>query len=105
MTKKSHKMRARMKDGAAEVKLLLWHPMETGNRKDPVTGLKVPRHFIREFRCRHKGTEILYADWGWGVSRNPFVSFRLTTAQAGDLITVDWVDNKGVTGSIESRVR
>ena len=38
MTGTNDKMRARMKDGAAEIKLLLQHPMETGNRTDPATG-------------------------------------------------------------------
>lgn len=34
---RTHKIRARMKDGMAEIKLLLQHPMETGNRTDPAT--------------------------------------------------------------------
>jgi len=105
MAKRSHKIRARIKDGAAEIKLLLQHPMETGNRKDPVTGFKIPRHFIREFRCEHNGAEVLSADWGWGVSRNPFLSFRLTDAKSGDLISATWVDNNGVSDTIETRVK
>lgn len=105
MTNKTHKMRARMKDGAAEIKLLLQHPMETGNRTDPLTGGKIPRHFIREFRCEHNGSEVLSADWGWGVSRNPFLSFRIKGARPGDTVRASWVDNKGVAGSIETRVR
>ena len=105
MNKKTHKIRARMKDGAAQIKLLLQHPMETGNRKDPVTGIKVPRHFIREFSCLHNGTEVLSADWGWGVSRNPYLSFRIQGARPGDLIALAWVDNKGVSGTAETRVK
>ena len=36
------KMRARLVEGDTVVKTLIQHPMETGNRKDPRTGLKVP---------------------------------------------------------------
>ena len=105
MAKQIHKIRARMKDGVAEIKLLVKHPRETGNRKDPVMGIKIPRHFIREFRCEHNGTEVLSADWGWGVSRNPYLSFRLSGAKPGDAINATWVDNKGVSGSIETQIK
>ena len=105
MTRQIHKMRARMKDGVTIVKLLVQHPMETGNRRDPETGSRIPRNFIRELRCEHNGTEVLSADLGWGVSRNPFLSLRLTAARHGDLISVFWVDNKGISGSIETRVK
>ena len=105
MTKKIHRIQARMKDGAAEIKLLVQHPMETGRRKDPVTGTEIPRNFIRELRCEYNGTEVLSADWSWGVSRNPFLSFRVNGAKPGDAINVAWVDNKGVSGSIETQVK
>jgi sulfur-oxidizing protein SoxZ len=104
MTNEIHKIQARMKDGVAEIKLLVKHPMETGNRKDPVIGIKIPRHFIREFRCKHNGTEVLYADWGWGVSQNPYLSFRLNGAKPGDAINATWIDNKGVSDSIETQI-
>lgn len=104
MAKTTHRIRARMRGGAAEIKLLLQHPMETGNRRDPVTNIKVPRHFIREVRCEHKGIEVLSCDWSWGVSRNPFLSFRVTGAQPGDAITVTWSDSEGVSDSIETPI-
>ena len=105
MSVRSHKIRARLKNGVAAVKLLVQHPMETGNRRDPVTDRQIPRNFIRELRCEHNGIEVLSADWGWGVSRNPFLSFRIVGAQTGDLIRVDWVDNNGLFGFLETRVK
>lgn len=105
MSNKTHKMRARLSGDEAEIKLLLRHPMETGNRKDPVTGLKATRHFIRELRCLHNGTEVLAADWGWGVARNPYLEFSIRGASAGDLVAVRWVDNKGIAGALETRVK
>ena len=48
MAKKNIKLRARLKDGIVTVKALIKHPMETGLRKDKVTGLKVPAYHITE---------------------------------------------------------
>lgn len=100
----SHKIRARMKGAAAEVKLLIQHPMETGRRKDPVTGLLIPRNFIREIRCTHNGMEILSAEWSWGMARNPYLSYRVKDAKPGDNVSILWTDDKGLTESLETQV-
>ena len=96
-----HKMRVRMKSGVAEVKVLLQHPMETGTRKDPATGLKVPRSFIRELICEHNGHRVLAAQWSWGVARNPYLSFRIREAAVGDRVRLQWTDDGGATESLE----
>ena len=93
-----------MKNGSAEVKILIRHPMETGRRKDPVTGIPVPRHFIREVHCEHNGEEILTCHWSWGVARNPFLGFRISGARPGDRVRIHWTDDKGVTDGIDTRV-
>ena len=97
-------MRARMKNGMAEVKLLLLHPMETGNRTDPTTGLNVPRHFIRELVCAHNGYIVLRAHWSWGMARNPYVSFRVREARPGDRVRIQWSDDRGKDDAMESIV-
>lgn len=102
---KAHKMRARMKDGMAEVKVLLKHPMETGNRKDPATGLRIPRTFIRELTCEHNGKVVLTTRWSWGVARNPYLSFRIRGARAGDRVKLHWSDDTGMTDELAVLVR
>ena len=106
MTKdrKSHRIRARMKGEAALVKVIIRHPMETGRRKDSVTGETIPRHFIRELHCEHNGEPVLSADWSWGLARNPYLSFRILEARAGDRVRVRWSDNRGEDGAIETVV-
>jgi sulfur-oxidizing protein SoxZ len=99
-----HKLNARMKDGMAEVKLLLRHPMETGNRKDPSTGLRVPRHFIRELVCEHNGEPVLRTQWSWGMARNPYLSIRIREAKTGDRVRFQWTDDRGDTDAIEAVV-
>jgi len=103
-SKRNHKMRARMKDGMAEIKLLLQHPMETGNRKDPVTGLKIPRQFIRELVCEHNGSPVLRTHWSWGMARNPYLSFHIREARAGDRVKLYWSDDMGVTDELETAI-
>lgn len=103
-THASHKIRARLKGQTAEVKVLIQHPMETGRRKDPATGLVVPRHFIREIHCEHNGTEVLSAVWSWGMARNPYLSYRVLDARPGDRVRVYWTDDKGLTESLETQV-
>ena len=102
--KNPHKIRVRLKDGSIVVKMLLNHPMETGSRKHPATGEPIPRHFIREITCERNGSQILQLDWGWGVSANPYLSFRVRDGKKGDLIRAHWVDNLGETGSVEAEV-
>ncbi len=102
--KKEHKIRARMKNGVADVKILIRHPMETGRRKDPVTGIPVPRQFIREVRCEHNGEEVLTCHWSWGVARNPYLRFQIPGAHPGDQIKIHWTDDEGVNDGIETRV-
>ena len=91
----THKILARMRHGMAEVKVLFVHPMETGARIDPATGLKVPRHFIRELICEHNGNAVLRAQWSWGMARYPYLSFRIREARPGDRVRIHWIDNRG----------
>jgi sulfur-oxidizing protein SoxZ len=99
------KMLARLVDGNTLVKALIQHPMETGSRKDPLTGLKVPRHFIQEVSCTRNGDTVLNALWGWGVSKNPYLALELEGGQRGDLVALHWKDDRGGSGSVETAVR
>ena len=88
------KIRASMVGDKVEVKILMAHEMETGQRKDS-KGEIVPAHFIQNVTAVHNGKTVLSAQWGTAVSKNPFLSFRFTGGKPGDKITVTWVDNKG----------
>jgi sulfur-oxidizing protein SoxZ len=100
----SGRIRARLRDGKIEVRVLLRHPMETGARKHPDTGALVPRHFIREVICEHNGTKVLSLDWGWGISTDPYLGFWVEGGSPGDRITVRWSDNQGESGRVEGVV-
>ncbi len=102
---KSIKVRAKLKGGETVVKALISHAMETGQRKDKKTGKKIPAHFIQEVTCTHNGTEVLTADWGTAISKNPYLSFKFSGAKAGDVLKMSWVDNKGESDSVEAKIK
>ncbi len=99
MAKKSIKIRAKAKGGVVSVKALISHPMETGQRKDKKTGKKIPAHFIQEVSVKANGEEVLLAEWGPAISKNPYLSFKYA-GSAGDKISLSWVDNTGKSDSV-----
>ena len=98
------KIRATMAGDAADVKVLMNHPMETGQRKDAKTGKLVPAHFIQEVVATLNGTPVLTANMGGAVSKNPYLGFKVKGAKAGDKINVSWTDNSGDKNTAEAVV-
>ncbi|MBI4742796.1 MAG: thiosulfate oxidation carrier complex protein SoxZ [Betaproteobacteria bacterium] len=88
------KIRATSKDGVTEVKVLMSHEMETGQRKD-AAGAVVPAWFITDVTAQHNGKTVMQAEFGTSVAKNPYLSFKFKGGAKGDKIVVSWVDNKG----------
>ena len=88
------KIRAAMAGDKVEVKVLMSHEMETGQRKDS-KGQAIPAHFIQNVTAVHNGRTVLQAEWGPAISKNPFLSFRFSGGKPGEKIQITWVDNKG----------
>ena len=101
---KSIKIRAKAKGDTTTVKCLISHPMETGLRKDSKTGELVPAHFIQEVNCKHGDTTLFTAYWSGGVSKNPYLSFKVSGVAKGDEITLSWADNKGDSDSTSAKI-
>jgi len=97
------KIRAKIEGDAADVKVLMSHPMETGQRKNE-KGELVPVHFIQSVVATHNGKVVLDIQWSQAVSRNPFLGFRVKGAKAGDKVTVNWTDTAGEKSSIDTVV-
>jgi sulfur-oxidizing protein SoxZ len=99
------KIRAFSRDnGRSVVKAILYHPMETGLRKDKATGAVIPAHFITEVKVELNGNNVLTCLWGTAVSKNPFLSFDLSDTKAGDSIKISWVDNLGKSEIGETKI-
>ena len=105
MAKSSIRARARIKGDETTVKALLTHQMETGQRKDKKTGKLIPAHFIQEVTCQHNGKNIVVAQWGAAISKNPYLSYIFTGGKAGDSLTISWVDNLGESDSVSTKIK
>jgi len=97
------KIRATMQGDSADVKVLISHPMETGQRKNE-KGEVVPQHFITQVTATLNGKPVMSAQWSQAVSRNPFLGFKVKGAKPGDKIGISWVDNQGDKSSTETTV-
>ncbi len=98
------RIRAQLDGDVCEVKALMRHPMETGQRKDQA-GNAIPAHFIKEVTVTHNDNVVMHSYWGAAVSANPFLGVRFKGAAAGDTVKVTWVDNKGESDDGETKIR
>jgi sulfur-oxidizing protein SoxZ len=94
------KMRAKLKAEITEVKVIISHPMETGRKKDDF-GQLIPAYFIQLVTATLNDKLVLEAQWGTGISKNPYLTFYVKGAKVGDKVAVNWVDSLGKTGSGE----
>ena len=97
------KMRATLAGGFTDVRVLMTHPMETGQRKD-AEGKVVPMHFIQNLTVKVNGRTVIDGQVSQAVSRNPVFSFRLRGGAKGDKIEVSWLDNHGDSNKTETAV-
>ena len=88
------KIRATTLGDSTEVKVLMSHEMETGQRKD-AQGQTIPAWFIQNVSVTSNGRTVLSAQWGTAVSKNPFLSFKFKGGAKGDRIAISWMDNRG----------
>jgi sulfur-oxidizing protein SoxZ len=88
------KIRAVLVGDETEVKVLMSHEMETGQRKD-AKGQVIPAWFIQNVAVVWNDKTVLSAQWGTAVAKNPFLSFRFKGGGKGDKVTVSWIDNHG----------
>jgi sulfur-oxidizing protein SoxZ len=97
------RIRAQAAGGKATVRVLMSHEMETGQRKD-AAGKTIPAWYIQHVSARHNDKQVLSAQWGPSVAKNPFLQFSLMNAKPGDKVSITWVDNRGETRSDEAVV-
>ena len=88
------KIRANVVGDSTEVKVLMSHEMETGQRKD-TQGNVIPAWFIQNVTATYDGKTVLSAQWGPAVAKNPFVSFKFKGGAKGEKVVITWTDNRG----------
>ncbi len=76
-----------------EIKTLITHPMESGQRKD-TDGKTIPRMIINRMNVTLNGKQVFEARLEPAMSANPYLSFFLKCTQSGTL-DFTWTDDNG----------
>jgi len=97
------KIRAKLSGDVTEIKVMMAHPMENGQRKDSA-GNAIPPHFIQNITVEVGGKMVINGQTGTSVSRNPVFGFKVKGAKAGDKVVIKWRDSKGETRQDEATI-
>ncbi len=97
------KIRATLKDGITEVRMLMQHEMENGRRKDEAGNI-VPAWYITEIKAQYDGRIVLEGQFGVSVSKNPYLVFRFRGGAPGGKIAISWQDNRGEARTDEAEI-
>jgi sulfur-oxidizing protein SoxZ len=81
------------KGDLVEVKALVAHTMESGQRKDK-DGNVIPRKIINKFTCTVNGKQVFAADFEPAISANPYIQFKFRAEESGPVV-LTWVDDDG----------
>jgi sulfur-oxidizing protein SoxZ len=76
-----------------EIKTLISHTMETGQRKDK-DGKTISRNIINTFTAAYNGKEVFKAALQPGIAANPYIAFFLKVTGPGE-IELSWLDDAG----------
>ena len=78
-----------------EVRALVTHEMESGQRKDK-DGNVLPRKILKRFVCTVAGKQVFAADFEPAVSANPYIQFKFKATESGPVV-LTWTDDDGST--------
>jgi len=92
------KLKAKSRDGVITVRVLMKHPMESGNRKNK-NGSIIPENHITHLIVNKNKVLATKANIGGSISENPFFQFKIPGIK-GDEIYFESVDNLGKILSI-----
>ena len=82
------------KGDIVEVKALVSHVMETGQRRDDA-GNTVPRKILNKFTCTVNGKQVFAADFEPAISANPYIQFKFKAQESGPVV-LTWTDDDGI---------
>jgi sulfur-oxidizing protein SoxZ len=85
-----------------EVKTLISHEMESGNRRDK-DGKPIPRKIIKAFTASFNGAEVFRSDWHPAIAANPYLAFFVRIPEAGTF-EFAWTDDDGSVYKAEQKI-
>ena len=85
-----------------QVKTLVSHVMESGQRKD-AQGKTVPRKIINKFACEFNGKPVFTANFEPAIAANPYLQFFAKVEESGTF-KFAWTDDDGTVTSAEHKI-
>src|ERR1700694_1165148 len=98
------RVRATSSGQPTERQAAIQQPMDSGSLRD-AKGKIIPPHFIQQLTFEYDGKPVFVADWGGGVSKDPYVKFAFKGGKKGDDLRISWIDNKGATDSTTAKIQ
>ena len=90
------------KGDVIEIKTLLAHIMESGQRKDK-DGKTIPRKIINKFACEFNGKPVFSCALEPAISANPYIQFSARVDEAGTF-KFAWTDDDGSVITAEEKI-
>ena len=94
LAKNDIRLKVSRKENLFDLKFLIRHPMETGRRIDKINNKLVPKDFIASLNVSINDKVVFGSHLSRSVSKNPFMHLKVQKLFAGDIIKVNWIDNK-----------
>ena len=90
------------KGDVIEIKTLMPHIMESGQRKDK-DGKVIPRKIINKFACEFNGKPVLTANLEPAIAANPYLQFYARVEESGTF-KFSWTDDDGTVTTAEHKI-
>jgi sulfur-oxidizing protein SoxZ len=90
------------KGDVIEIKTLIAHTMESGQRKDK-DGKIIPRKIINKFTCAFNGKPVFSVDIEPAVAANPYLQFFAKVEESGTF-RFSWTDDDGTVTTAEEKI-
>ena len=85
-----------------EIKTLMPHVMESGQRKDKA-GKPIPRKIINKFVCEFNGKPVFTANLEPAIAANPYLQFSAKVEESGTF-KFTWTDDDGSVITSEQKI-
>ena len=94
LAKNDIRLKVSKKNNIFDLKFLIRHPMGTGRRVDKINNKLVPKDYIAALSIFINDKLVFDSHLSRSVSKNPFMHLKLKKLFSGDIIKVNWIDNK-----------
>ncbi|MBI3435599.1 MAG: thiosulfate oxidation carrier complex protein SoxZ [Proteobacteria bacterium] len=81
------------KGDLVEVKALVAHIMESGQRRDG-KGEVIPRKILNKFEATVNGKPVFSAEFEPAIAANPYIQFKFKATESGPVV-LTWTDDDG----------